>query len=202
MNERTNSIFQVVFIKKIMLLKNILFFLSGWMMFSSSILYAGTPVPADKIKAAYTFQFSKFATWPDKNSHNKKYFSVCILGQEPIAKELESLRKYKTNGRSISVFYLKKITNIDKCNILYIAETERNRLNVIFHILKNKPVLTVSSIPDFALQGGIVGLVTDNNKIRLEINMASARKADIKLSAKLLEIANVIKSLKYKEEQP
>lgn len=164
-------------------------------------LHAATPASADKIKAAYTYQFTKFVTWPD-SSTSEKPFTICVFGDEPIGKQLEPLNKRKLGDRSIKVEYIEEIYKTDTCNILYISETESGKLNVIFRYLKNKPVLTVSSISDFALQGGIIGLVAYKKKIRLEINLASARRVDIILSAKLLEIAKVIESVKNKEEQP
>lgn len=165
-------------------------------------LIAGTPATADKIKAAYTFQFTKFVTWPDTSVSVEIPFYICILGNESIRQELEPLNQRRIGERPISVRYLKRITDSKRCNILYISETESSNLTSIFKFLRNKPILTVSSIPGFALQGGIIGLVSHKKKIRLEINLTSARKVNIKLSAKLLEIANVVEGINNKDEQP
>lgn len=172
-------------------------------MLAVSEVHAATPsFSAEKIKAAYTFQFTRFTTWPSKISSVDNPFTICMLGNESIAKELESLNQYKTGGRSIRVIYPKNVLNTEGCKILYIAETESKKLKNIIHVLHNKPVLTVSSIPNFASQGGIIGLILYKNKIHLEINLVSAQRADIKFSAKLLEIASVIKDVSNKEEQP
>ena len=177
--------------------------LTSLIMFAALEVYAETPsFSADKIKAAYTFQFTRFATWPTKISSVDTPFTICMLGNEPIAKELKSLNQYKSEGRSIRIIYPTNVFDTDDCKILYIAETKSRKLKDIIRILHNKPILTVSSIPNFALQGGIVGLTLYKNKIRLEINLASAQRADIKLSAKLLEIASVITDTSNKEEQP
>lgn len=184
-----------------LLKKLIILVFSAGVIFPAFALNGGSAVTADKIKAAYTFQFTKFVVWPDSSS-TEKPFTICILGNEPIGKQLEPLNQRKIGERSITVKNIKTISKADDCNILYIAETESERLNDIFRFLHKKPILTVSSIPDFALQGGIIGLVSYKKKIRLEINLSSARSVDIKLSAKLLEIASVVDGVGNKEEQP
>jgi len=157
-------------------------------LFPVATLVAGAPVSADKIKVAYIYQFTQFVTWPDTASSIDQEFSVCVFGNDPIAKELEPLTRRQVNGQSITVRYPEKIQETDSCNILYIAETKKHLLRKLFKYLHDKPVLTVSSIPDFAMNGGIIDFVIRNNKVRLETNVAVARHANLSISAKLLEV--------------
>lgn len=149
-------------------------------------------VSADKIKAAYLFQLTKFATWPNTSSSADKVFTICVLGNESINDELKPLNRRKAKGQRIKVSHLNTLKDASHCNILYIAKTAQPQLQRILEYSSDKQILTVSSVPGFAANGGSVGFVIVKNKVRLEINRAPARRAGIKLSAKLLEVASVV----------
>jgi hypothetical protein len=157
-------------------------------LFPVETLLAGTPASADKIKAAYIYQFTQFITWPDTTRSTEQKFSICIFGSAPIGIELEPLDQRQEEGRLFTIRYPKKISETDSCNILYISETKQRRLQKILNYLNGKPVLTVSSIPDFARHGGMIDFIVHKNKIRLETNIAVARHSKLNISAKLLEV--------------
>ena len=48
-------------------------------------------------------------------------------------------------------------------------------------------------MPGFAQAGGIIGFVTTNNKIKLQININAAKEAGLNISSKLLSVANILK---------
>lgn len=169
-------------------------------LFQTSNVFAA--VPADKIKAAYIYQLTKFVTWPDSPASADKTFTICVIGKEPIHDELKPLGQRKTKQQSIKIRYPNSARDTIGCNILYIARTEQHQLKTILEYSHKKPILTVSSLPHFTENGGIIGFVIINNKVRLEINRAPARHNNIKLSAKLLEVANVIRNNTQEENQP
>ena len=165
------------------------------MLFHATSSLAAPPAPADKIKAAYIYQLTHFIAWPNPASTNKD-FPICILGKEPITQELAPLHQRQQGEHFIKVLHPKTIRDTADCRILYIAESKQHQLHTILHYLHHdlhdKPILTVSSLPNFAANGGIIGFVILNKKVRLEINPACARHAKIKLNAKLLEVANIV----------
>jgi uncharacterized protein DUF4154 len=54
--------------------------------------------------------------------------------------------------------------------------------------------LTVGENEGFAHWGGVIKLIMADGKLRLEINQTSAEKAGLKISAKLLSLARVIRN--------
>jgi len=50
----------------------------------------------------------------------------------------------------------------------------------------------VSDISNFAKRGGIIGFITVDEKIGIEININNARQANVHISALLLEIAKLV----------
>jgi len=45
----------------------------------------------------------------------------------------------------------------------------------------------------FAQSGGVINFVTVEKKIRFEINLDAAERADLKISSKLLRLAQIVK---------
>jgi hypothetical protein len=49
--------------------------------------------------------------------------------------------------------------------------------------------LAVASGRGFAASGGMFGLVTDGGRVRLQVNLQQVRRSPLRVSAKLLEVA-------------
>jgi len=75
------------------------------------------------------------------------------------------------------------------CSVLYISSSEEAHLGPILAAAQRLSLLTVSDIPHFAERGGIIGLVTQQNKIRFEVNRTVAAQSNLVLSSELLKIA-------------
>ena len=173
------------------------------MLFHSATVFAAATVANEsKIKAAYIYQLTHFVTWPEISGSTKTTFTICVLGKDSISKELAPLNQRKNGALTFKVSRPKTIQDSSNCNILYVAKTEKRRLKSILRNSSNKPILTVSSIPGFITKGGIIGFVILDNKVRLEINRATACHADIELSAKLLEVADIVRNGEAKECKP
>jgi len=163
-------------------------FLIGITLPISTVMAEKTSTP-EKIKAAYTYQFTKFVNWPSTAFSDNNTLFVCILGQENINDEFNSLNQRKIEDRHIKVIQIFDINDINKCQILYISESEKYRLATIIEYLNNKPILSISSMQDFAKLGGIIDFVLIKNKVRFEINMISVKRSQLQVSAKLLEVS-------------
>jgi dihydroxyacid dehydratase/phosphogluconate dehydratase len=50
-------------------------------------------------------------------------------------------------------------------------------------------LLTVSDIPHFAERGGVIGLVSQEDRIRFEVNRSTAEESHLLLSSELLKVA-------------
>ena len=79
------------------------------------------------------------------------------------------------------------------CRVLYISSSEESRLKQVLMGLDKAGVLTVSDIPQFSQRGGMIQFVTAGNKIRFEVNLASAQEAGLTLSSDLLKVAATVR---------
>ena len=69
--------------------------------------------------------------------------------------------------------------------------SERERTAQILSNLRGRSVLTVSDIEGFAGLGGMVELFTERSKIRMRINLEAVKAANLKISSKLLRVAEL-----------
>lgn len=178
---------------------HIVFIGSMLLIISTTLLATPVIAPEDKIKAAYIYQFTQFVTWPDTIESLESSINICILGNEPITHQLKPLHLSKPNNQVIHIQFLQNIGN-ESCNILYIAKTKSRNLNAILKKLGNRSILTISSIPDFAKKGGVIGFINVNNKVRIQINRKTAQRANLKISAKLLEVSTLVSSESTEEQ--
>ena len=51
---------------------------------------------------------------------------------------------------------------------------------------------TVSNVPKFSQRGGMIQFVVEANKVRFEVNLASAERAGLSLSSELLKVATTV----------
>ena len=53
-------------------------------------------------------------------------------------------------------------------------------------------MLTISDVPDFAAQGGMIGLKLRADRVRFDINQGASRRAGLVLSSQLLKLADEV----------
>ncbi len=148
-----------------------------------------------EIKAAFLYNFAKFVDWPEEiagTDSGKIYIGV--LGQSPFGGVLEKIvQDRRIDGRTIVIKEFKRLQELDFCHILYISNSESRRLRRIFGQLSKENTLTVGESNDFLTKGGVIRLVNKRNKVRFEIDLEAANKAQLTISSRLLKLAENLK---------
>jgi len=144
-----------------------------------------------QVKAAFLFNFSKFLEWPpEAMGEPNEPFVVGVLGKDPFGSNLdEIIAGEKIMGRPMVVRRFNSTEEIDKCHILFIHVP--GKTSEALNALKGKSILTVSDDEEFNAYGGIIKFYTENEMIRLEINIQAAKAANLTVSSKLLRIAKI-----------
>jgi len=175
-----------------------LFFIAGLilLLFSSvnSYSYASERNLEYKVKAAYLYNFTKFINWPDDvlPGSNEKPLNICILGRDPFGHAIDLLSNKTAQGHNVFVKYIKKVNTRFQCHVVFISKSEEARIEEILNGLSNRKVLTVSDIDKFAVKGGAISLNVFNGKVSFNINLQATKNADLRVSAKLLELAKMV----------
>lgn len=161
------------------------------------------PVEKEMIKAIYSYKISIFTVWPkSKLNDNQPFFNFCVIGHNPFTKQTQVMLAEKTVQQAPIAFKifpsgLAPKKNLAECHILYISHSERHRVSTIIKAIQSEPVLTISDIPHFDKQGGMISLWKKNQKMRFYINMTAIKQANLSLSSKILKLNEKVK---YKDE--
>ena len=159
---------------------------------------ASEPSSDKQTKSKFLINFAQFTDWPATAFGNdNEPLIIGILGTDPFGKSLDKLADDEVlRGRHVQVLRFRKVQEIRICHILYISESEERRLDRIVQALKEKPVLTVSEIEDAVTHGVIIQMRAENKKIRLSINLESAKAAHLTLKSKLLRLGQIVEPAK------
>ena len=144
-----------------------------------------------QVKAAFLFNFSKFLEWPPEAlGPPDEPFVVGVIGNDPFGNNLDEIIAGEIiNDHPMIVKRFKSTGEIDKCHILFINMP--GKTSEVLDTLKGRSILTVSNDPDFNRYGGIIRFYTENDMIRLQINIGAAKAANLTVSSKLLRIAKI-----------
>lgn len=147
-----------------------------------------------QVKAAYLFNFGQFVEWPAAVFASPGApFVIGILGDDPFGGILDAVvRGESLGGRPLAVRRFRTPEEITDCNILFIARSETPRLEQILEALRGRHILTVTDVTGAESRTAIIVLLTENNRVRMRINIAEARANELVISSKLLRPAEIV----------
>lgn len=141
------------------------------------------------VKAAFLYNFTKFVDWPPAAFPDPASLKVCVLGDDPFGRSLQSVAGEQVANHKLTVVRTDSLSRPAGCQVLFISHSERERLPQILAAVRDSPVLTVGDTKGFVDQGVIINFTLEGSKVRFEINTEAADRAGIKISSKLLQLA-------------
>jgi hypothetical protein len=148
------------------------------------------PVTQSDLEAVYLYNFAKFVNWPPESVSPSAPFTICTLGNENFRGALDALTSNESlQGRKILVRHLTSITGADACHILFLGQSEDVRMAKDLNAVKLKPILTVSSDPEFLKDGGMIQFIVQDKRVRFAVNLSPALQAHLAVSSELLKVA-------------
>lgn len=150
----------------------------------------------NEVKAVFLYNFASFVNWPqDARQDPAKPFRYCVLDDE-IALVLQKVLKGETMaGRPLNVQGEVTSASLAECHILYMGKNSlrgSEGWGLVREALAAH-VLTVSDLESFETRGGMIALVRKDRRIHPRINIDTVEKSKLKISAKLLNLATVIR---------
>lgn len=150
------------------------------------------------INASFLYNFAKYIKWPDSAFEDEKSpVTVFIIGDGLKRESLESLNGKMVGKRNVVIKEIdpQSISKEDRkaCHILFISETDTISFKNILSVFENRNVLTVSDIPGFSLNGGMIELYRDRNSTKFTINIDAVNREALQISSRLLRLAKIVK---------
>lgn len=165
-------------------------------------LQAAQPPSEYEVKAAFLLNFTRFVEWPSSAfADPSSPFAICVIGKNPFAGALEELLRGETVAdRKLLVRRFNEIPPPKSCQIEFIVAGGGSLAAALERV--GSGVLTVGDGDAFARDGGMIGFVIEDRRVRFDINRQAAETAGLKLSSRLLGVArSVIDSPVHEPEQ-
>jgi hypothetical protein len=147
-----------------------------------------------QIKAAFLYNFAQFVEWPAQAfSRPDAPFTFCLAG-DPFKGALEKTIHGETlNGRPLTARRVGPGEDIQGCHVIYIGTSEARRSAEIIAAATKAPILTVGETDDVINAGGIIRFIESGHRIRFAINPDAAERASLKVSSRLLRLADIVR---------
>jgi len=169
------------------------------------------------LKAAFLCNFMMFVDggrfqWDSEEKHPSdpnQSVLIGIVGKTPFGQAFEPLKDKKIRNRRVTVKQFKgfselidedghspqqhpQIEAIRRCHLLFVCASEKPYIDALLKPIRTSGILTVADVPGFLEAGGMVNFVIEDKKVRFEINVAAARRAQLQIRAKLLRLARQV----------
>jgi len=160
------------------------------------LAFAGAPsaasaVDEDEAKAALLLNLTRFVVWPEARFAGASApFVICVLGDRRFATIAARVIGDRTSGdRPVTVSERTGLDDASSCHVLFLPSSQADRQEEALGTLSGTSVFTISDSVGFARMGGIANFKREGSRLELEINREAAEQADLKVSSRLLRIA-------------
>ena len=149
------------------------------------------------VKATFLYNFTRFIEWPNSNAPSATPFRLCVVADASSEQAIKrTVDGEFVNGRPLVVTQPRTPEEAETCQILFVGRSEHEQATALLAAVRDRPVLTVGDSPLFVESGGAIQFVLVDNRVRFDVNLASAHRANLKFSANLLRVARHVKPIK------
>jgi hypothetical protein len=144
------------------------------------------------VKAAFVYNLTKYVEWPQLSSE----IVIGVVSEDPAREILKTLLDGKmSESRTIRILLSPSDQDLERCDLVYIAGSTRDNTRAALERVRKKGVLkgvlTVGDSEFFVQEGGMLGLVTVEDHVQIQVNLQLIRESGLKISSRLLSIAVV-----------
>ena len=176
------------------------------------LLLVGRPAAAQAVRAAasqveavFLFNFAQFVEWPAdvRSDGSSGSLAFCVFGDEPLFSALtQSLAGKTINGRALVALQADGPQRAQRCDIAFIGVTEKKRMDEVLDAFAGAGVLSISDLDQFARHGGMIELTRKTDKIRFVVNIDAVTRNGLRISSKLLQLAEVLHQSDERRRKP
>ena len=146
------------------------------------------------VKAAFLYSFTKFVEWPATARASKEPFRLCLVADPTFVRAVDHIIQGESvGGRALVRVEPQSVEEARSCDMLYVGNAETARGSRLVTAVRQLPILTVGDSSLFVDQGGAIGFVTENNRVRFDVSQRAAERSGLKVSSKLLRVARSVR---------
>jgi len=147
----------------------------------------------DDLKAAYIFNFIRFSEWPGQTDQlPKRAVRLQVLGSDVLLHAMQLVADQRVaKATGLQVDDCQQQSCLDQSSAVYIGKSAGD-YHPWLQRLNAAPVLTISDVPGFARQGGMIEMKYSDKKLTFIINIKAVHQAGLYISAQLLQLGEVV----------
>jgi hypothetical protein len=143
---------------------------------------------ANEVKAVFLYNFAKYVDWPAASQGTSATIRLCVPANPAfLALVREAVRDEIINGRPLTAIGLDGLDSARECDILYVGETGTADATAWINAVRGRQTLTVGE--GRLVDGLVIAFVRDQDRLRFDINRATAAKQNLSISSRLLGLA-------------
>ncbi len=142
----------------------------------------------EAVKAAYLYRFATYVEWP-KESTTGHPFVIAVVGAPEVARELRHMLPGRLiDNQAVQVREATRAQEVAGAQMLYVGANNADFLRAL-SLRGNPPILIVTDEERGLDLGGALNFVTVDKRVRFEVSLTAAERAQLKISADLLSVA-------------
>jgi hypothetical protein len=159
-----------------------------------------------KIKAAYVLNFVRFSEWPAHVfAEEDSPIRVALVAAPGVEAYLPHLVEDVTIGkRKVVVESVpppglgddaarRFVEKLRTYHVVYVGARARDQQRRVLEALADGDTLLLGDTPRFAEDGGMLGLVLEEDRVIFEANPDAIRRSRVTVSSKVLRLARIVK---------
>lgn len=174
-------------------MRNMSVFLSCVVLALSAFAQTGSDEDA-KYKADFIIKLINYVEWPTQTAAGPDgSLVVAVVGESKLTPFLKDYAAKKSaEGKKVTVKTVSLEDSLTNYQIVFFPEQDKTDLARFLKKVDGAPVLTVSDCVSFARHGVMVNFITEENKVKFEVNTLVVSNSGLKISSQLLKLAKVI----------
>ena len=147
-----------------------------------------------QVKAAFLYKFANYVEWPPALFPEEGTpISIAVMGAAPIAAELERVAVGRSaQGRPIAVKRLSANEPLEGHHIVFVGRDETHHLARVAEAAAARSILVVTDAGGALAKGSMINFIPADGKVRFEIARDSTEKSGLKVSSRLLAVAQQV----------
>ena len=160
-----------------------------------------------RLEGAFLVNFIRYTDWPAQRfDHAGSPYLISVVGSSEAAETISAVATAAgtIRGRRVLVQRVRLAPSMDagarresvrrlrRSHLVFVADGDRDAdTDRVLAAVEGASVLTVSDVPGFAAEGGMLGLVRSGRHLAIEANPSRMRAAGVSVSAKVLKLARL-----------
>ena len=143
----------------------------------------------DAVKAAYLYRFAGYIDWP-ADALADTPFTIAVVGAPGVAGELQRLLPAHPINKGIAqVRQINRVQDVGSAQILFVGRGHADFLRALKSSGARRSTLLVTDEEGGLDSGSMLNFLTIDRRVRFEISVTAAERAQLKISSDPLSVA-------------